>query len=135
MARRPIPLESWEAVVPGVVFPLLALWLGGSTWGDRGLAAAANLAPLAALWVLAFVGGRRVPAVQGAATFAYALAAAGWIGDTWELPGFGLVGEHAALWTPVAAAGVAVVVFLLVALGLRLVAGPAEVAPTPGGGG
>lgn len=131
MARRNTPLESWEAVVPGVVFPVLALWLGGSTWGARGLAAAANLAPLAALWILAFVGGRRVPAVQAAATFAYALTAAGWIGDTWDLPGLGLAGEHAALWTPVAAAGLSAVVYVVVALGLRFV-GP-DPTSAPGG--
>lgn len=130
MARRPVPLESWEAVVPGVVFPVLALWLGGSTWGDRGLAAAANLAPLATLWLLALFGGVRVPAVQGAATLAYGLVAAGWIGDTWDVPGFGLAGEHAALLTPVAAAGVALLVYLLVAVGLRF-AGP-DGTPSPG---
>ncbi len=129
MARSPVPLESWEAVVPGVVFPALALWLGGSTWGARGMAAAANLAPLVVLWLLAFFGGRRVPAIQGAATFAYAVVAAGWIGDTWELPGFGLAGEHAALYTPLVAAALAVVIYALVAVGLRLVGPEAPTAP------
>lgn len=119
MARGRVPLESWEAVVPGVVFPLLGLWLGGSTWTDRAMAGAANLAPLVVLVLLARFGGRRVPAIQGAATVAYGLVAAGWIGHQWDLPGFALVGAHAELYAPLLAAGLALLLYPLIALGMR----------------
>ena len=107
-------LESWEAVVPGIVLPPLALWLAGGTWADRGLAAAANTAPLVVLVLLAWWGGRRSSSVQGAATLAYGITALGWVGATWELGFLALPGAHAELWTPVVAAGVAIFVFLAV---------------------
>ncbi|MBT8403892.1 MAG: hypothetical protein KJP18_08550 [Gemmatimonadetes bacterium] len=107
-------LLSWEAAVPGVVFPPLALWLSGGDWSDRGMAAAANLAPFAILALLAWRGGRRPVAVQGAATFAYAIAAAGWVGASWELAFLALPGAHAELWTPLVAAAVALFVFTAV---------------------
>ncbi|MEK9501449.1 hypothetical protein [Gaopeijia maritima] len=119
MARGRIPLESWEAVVPGVVFPLLGLWLGGSTWTDRAMAGAVNLAPLVVMALLARFGGRRVPAIQGAASVAYGIVAAGWVGHQWDLPGFGLVGAHAEMYTPLAAAALAIVLYPLIALGMR----------------
>jgi hypothetical protein len=120
MARDRVPLESWEAVVPGVVFPALALWLAGGGWSGRGVAAVANLAPLAVLALLTWFGGRRVPAVQGAATVAYGVVGAGWIGATWDVPGLASMGAHAELWTPLAAAGVAILVFGAVAVLARV---------------
>lgn len=120
MASRDIPLESWEAVVPGVVFPLLALWLGGSTWGARGTAAAANLAPLVVLAILTRWAGRRAAAVQGAATVAYGITAAGWVGATWDVPFLAGVGTHAGLWTPLVAAGLGAVVMGAVRAAFRL---------------
>ena len=123
MARRDVPLESWEAVVPGVVLPAVALWLGGTTWGDRAVAAAANLAPLAVLALLAWWGGARLPAVQGAATVAYGVVALGWVGASWEVPGLETLGAHAASWTPLAGAGLAGVVYLGVAAALRFTGG------------
>ena len=119
MARDPVPLESWEAVVPGVVFPVLALWLAGGGWSGRGVAAAANLAPLLVLVLLTGFGGRRIPAVHGAATVAYGLVTLGWIGASWDVPGLALIGAHAELWTPLAAAGAAVLVFGAVSVLLR----------------
>ncbi len=131
MKSTRVPLDSWEAVVPGVVFPLLALWLGGSDWTARGIAAAANLAPLLTLAVLTFVWGRLTPAVQGAATFAYGTVALGWIATKWDVPGLQALGEHAALRTPLAAAAIAVVVFAAVALALRLVGWTRPISSTP----
>lgn len=119
MAAGRVPLESWEAVIPGVVFPLLGLWLGGSTWTDRALAGAANLAPLVVMALLARFAGRRVPAIQGAATVAYGLVAAGWIGHQWDLPGFVLVGANAEMYTPLLAAALALLLYPLIALGMR----------------
>lgn len=127
MARRQVPLESWEAVVPGVVFPLVALWLGGSSWGLRGTAAAANLAPVVVLAMVTWLWGSRAPAVQGAATVAYGLVILGWVAATWELSGLAILGAHAGSWTPLAAAGVGIVVFALVRLVLRFSGGPVTV--------
>lgn len=120
MDRR---LQSWEAVMPGLVFPFLALWLGGSTWSARGVAAAANLAPLAVLALIAWRGWRWTPAIQGAATLAYLGVALAWVGTNWEWEPLALLAEHASLWTPIAAAGVAVVVFGAVAIVLRFTGG------------
>lgn len=120
MAREPIPLKSLEAVVPGVVFPLLGLWLGGTNWPDRGIAFAANLAPLLALMLLARFGGRRVPAMQGAATFAYGLLALGWVGRQWNVAGLTWLGAHVGLLTPLVAAGVALVLHAAITAGVRI---------------
>jgi hypothetical protein len=107
-------LAAWEAAVPGLVFPPLALWLAGGDWAERGIAAAANLAPLAVLALLAWRGGRRPAAVQGAATFAYGLTALAWVGASWDLAFLALPGEHAELWAPLVAAAVALIVFMAV---------------------
>lgn len=109
-------LASWEAVVPGVVFPLLALWLGGSTWPARGLAAAYNLAPLAALAAVAWLGGRHTAAVQGAATISYGLLALAWAAETWDLAALSTLGAEAGRFSPVVAAVVGILIFLVVAL-------------------
>ncbi len=122
-------LQSWEAVVPGLVFPFLALWLGGSTWSARGIAAAANVAPFAVLALIAWRGWRWTPAIQGAATLAYLGVALAWIGTNWEWEPLAVLADHAALWTPVVAAGVAAIVFAVVAVVLRFTGGatpPAE---------
>jgi hypothetical protein len=107
-------LESWEAVVPGIVFGPLAAWLAGGGWSERGLAAAANLAPLVVLALLAWRAGSRPAAAQGAATIAYGALALGWIGATWEWSPLALLAAHVELWTPVVAAGVALIVFACV---------------------
>ena len=107
-------LSSWEAAVPGVVFPPLALWLAGGDWPDRGLAAAANLAPFATLVLLAWRGGLRPAAVQSAAAFAYAIAAIGWVGASWDLALLALPGAHAELWTPLVGAAAGLFVFTAV---------------------
>lgn len=112
-------LVSWEAVVPGVVFPFLALWLGGSTWPARGMAAAFNLIPLVILALIAWRGGQRTPAVQGAATFSYGLVSLAWIGATWDVAALATLGEEAGRYSPVAAAVVGIVVYVLVAIALR----------------
>lgn len=112
-------LESWEAVVPGVVFPVLALWLGGSTWPARGLASAFNVIPLVVLALIAWRGGQRTAAVQGAATFSYGLVALAWVGATWDVAALATLGEEAARYSPVAAAVVGIVVYLLVSIALR----------------
>lgn len=124
------PLAAWEAVLPGVVLPGLALWLGGSDWGARGLAAAANLAPLGVLTLLALVSGRRVPALQATATLVYATVALGWLGEGtgWEVGPLPLLADHAALRLPLVAAGAGVVVYVAVAVGVRLATGPGVLA-------
>jgi len=109
-------LESWEAVIPGVVFPFLALWLGGSTWPARGLAAGFNLAPVALLAGVAWIGGRRTGAVQGAATLAYGLVALAWVGATWDVAALATLGREAGRFAPVTAAAVGIVVYLAVAI-------------------
>lgn len=128
--RRAVPLEAWEAVLPGVVLPLLALWLGGTEWADRGLAAAANLAPMAVLGVAAWLVGRHLEALRTAAVLGYGVTALGWLGEGtgWEVGLLPLLAEHAALELPLVAAGGAVVVLALVAVGVRLVAGPRPLA-------
>lgn len=109
-------LESWEAVVPGVVFPPLALWLGGSTWPARGVAAAFNLIPLLTLVGIAWFGSRRTPAVQGAATASYGLVALAWIAANWDVAALSTLGDEAGRLAPAVAAGVGLVVFLVVAV-------------------
>lgn len=131
LLRRPgAPLEAWEAVMPGLVLPILALWLGGSDWSGRGLAAAANLAPVAVLALLTFVAGRRVGAVQATATLVYTAVALGWLAEAtqWEVGPLPSLAEWAPLFLPLGAAGCGVVVFVIVALGVRLVAGPESLA-------
>jgi hypothetical protein len=125
-------LESWEAVVPGVVFPFLALWLGGSTWPVRGLAAAFNLTPLVVLAAIAWFGGRRTAAVQGAATFGYGLVALAWVGATWDVAALATLGEEAGRFSPVAAAVVAAVVYLGVSIASRWTGEPTPPATEAG---
>jgi hypothetical protein len=109
-------LESWEAVVPGVVFPFVGLWLGGSTWPARGLAGAFNLIPVFVLAGVAWVGGERIAAVQGAATLGYGLLALAWVGATWDVAALATLGVEAGRFAPVVAALLGVVVYLAVAL-------------------
>jgi hypothetical protein len=128
--RLGAPLEAWEAVLPGVVLPALALWLGGSEWGDRGLAAAANLAPVCILALLAGVGGRRVAAIQATATLVYGAVGLGWLGEGtgWEFPPLPVLADHASLFLPLAAAGAGIPLFVALALGIRLVTGTGTLA-------
>ncbi len=131
MKREPIPLASWEAVVPGVVFPLLGVWLGGTGWAPRGMAAAANLAPLLVLGVLARFGGRWVAAVQGAASVAYTLLALAWIGSVTDFAPLAWLGERVGMVAPLLAAGVAAVLYPLIRMATpRTATGD----PAPAGG-
>ena len=125
-------LESWEAVIPGVVFPFLALWLGGSTWPARGQAAAFNLAPVALLAVVAWFGGRRTGAVQGAATFAYGLVALAWVGATWDVAALETLGAEAGRFAPVAAAVVGIGVYLAVSIASKWAGDATPPAPEAG---
>jgi hypothetical protein len=125
-------LESWEAVIPGVVFPFLALWLGGGTWPARGLAAAFNLAPVAVLAGVTRLGGQRTGAVQGAATLAYGLVALAWFGATWDVAALATLGDEAGRFTPLAAAALGVVVYLAVALVSRWAGDTSPPAPEAG---
>lgn len=125
-----VPLAAWEAVLPGVILPLLALWLGGSTWSGRLLAAAANVAPVAGLALIALVAGRRLAALQATATLVYATVAAGWLGAAtgWEVGPLPLLGGHVAFLLPLVAAGAGVFVFVVVAAVVAWIAGPGTLA-------